>query len=103
MRHTFISRLAENPSVSEQTIKALAGHVSRQMLERYSHIRSEAKQAAIQALEHPSIEPILQATGHKIGHTDANRDKAAEANSQKTNGGPGRIRTYDQRIMSPLL
>jgi integrase len=35
MRHTFISRLAENPNVSEQTIKALAGHVSRQMLERY--------------------------------------------------------------------
>jgi hypothetical protein len=26
-----------------------------------------------------------------------------EANSLKTNGGPGRIRTYDQRIMSPLL
>jgi integrase len=51
MRHTFISQLAENPAVSEQTIKALAGHVSRQMLERYSHIRSEAKQAAIQALE----------------------------------------------------
>ena len=56
MRHTFISRLAENPSVSEQTIKALAGHVSRQMLERYSHIRSEAKQAAIQALEQQPIE-----------------------------------------------
>ena len=79
MRHTFISRLAENPSVSEQTIKALAGHVSRQMLERYSHIRSEAKQAAIQALQHPSIEPILQATGHKIGHSDA--DTTANANS----------------------
>jgi len=26
MRHTFISRLAENPKVSEQTIKVLAGH-----------------------------------------------------------------------------
>src|SRR3989442_15401211 len=48
MRHTFISRLAENPNVSEQTIKALAEHVSRQMLEGYSHIRSEAKHAAIQ-------------------------------------------------------
>src|SRR5438034_2709548 len=70
MRHTFISRLAENPSVSEQTIKALAGHVSRQMLERYSHIRSAAKQAAIQALEEPYIEPILRETGHKNGHTD---------------------------------
>jgi len=57
MRHTFISRLAENPNVSEQTIKALAGHVSRQMLERYSHIRSQAKQAAIQALEQAAIEP----------------------------------------------
>jgi len=26
MRHTFISRLAENPKVSEQTIKVLVGH-----------------------------------------------------------------------------
>jgi hypothetical protein len=26
-----------------------------------------------------------------------------EANSLKTKSGPGRIRTYDQRIMSPLL
>jgi integrase len=69
MRHTFISRLAENPSVSEQTIKALAGHVSRQMLERDSHIRSQAKQAAIQALEEQEVQPIFQTTGHKIGHS----------------------------------
>jgi integrase len=50
-RHSFITRLAENPSVSEETIRALAGHVSRKMLERYSHIRLAAKQAAIQSLE----------------------------------------------------
>ena len=103
MRLTFISRLAENPNVSEQTIKALAGHVSRQMLERYSHIRSKAKQAAIQALEHGAIEPNLQATGHRIGHSDANTGREGNANSLKTNGGPARIRTWDQRIMSPLL
>jgi hypothetical protein len=30
---------------------ALAGHVSKAMLARYSHIRSAAKQAAINALE----------------------------------------------------
>jgi hypothetical protein len=35
----FVSRLAENPAVSEQTIMALAGHVSKSMLARYSHIR----------------------------------------------------------------
>jgi len=103
MRHTFISRLAENPNVSEQTIKALAGHVSRQMLERYSHIRSQAKQAAIQALEQGAIEPNLQATGHRIGHSDASTGSAGNANSLKINGGPARIRTWDQRIMSPLL
>ena len=50
-RHTFITRLAENPNVSEQTIMALAGHVSKAMLARYSHIRVAAKQAAIAALE----------------------------------------------------
>jgi integrase len=50
-RHTFVTRLAENPNVSEETIRALAGHVSKKMLERYSHIRAAAKQAAIRALE----------------------------------------------------
>jgi integrase len=51
LRHTFVSRLAENPAVSEQTIMALAGHVSKSMLARYSHIRQAAKQVAIEALE----------------------------------------------------
>jgi integrase len=51
LRHTFISRLAENPKVSEETIRALAGHVSKQMLQRYSHIRLHAKQAAIDAMQ----------------------------------------------------
>jgi integrase len=54
-RHTFVTRLAENPLVSEGTIKALAGHVSRKMLERYSHVRVAAKQAAITALEQASF------------------------------------------------
>jgi integrase len=51
LRHTFVSRLAENAQVSEETIRSLAGHVSRQMLQRYSHIRMEAKRRAIVALE----------------------------------------------------
>jgi hypothetical protein len=52
---------------------------------------------------HRAIVPILQTTGHKIGHSRASKSAATEANSQKTNGGPGRIRTYDQRIMSALF
>jgi integrase len=51
LRHTLVSRLAEQPTVSEETIRALAGHVSRQMLSRYAHIRTSAKRAAIASLE----------------------------------------------------
>jgi integrase len=61
LRHTFVSRLAENPNVSEETIRALAGHVSRQMLQRYSHIRVEAKRAAIAVLEPRVPAPVSEA------------------------------------------
>ena len=69
LRHTFVSRLAESASVSEQTIRSLAGHVSRQMLEHYSHIRSHAKQAAIRCLEEQASTQVLEETGHRIGHS----------------------------------
>ena len=50
-RHTFITRLAENPAVSEETIRQLAGHVSPRMLARYAHIRVQARRDAIATLE----------------------------------------------------
>jgi integrase len=53
-RHTFVTRLAENPRVSEETIRQLAGHVSPRMLARYAHIRAQARRDAIATLEHPS-------------------------------------------------
>lgn len=56
-RHSFISRLAENPQVSEETIKSLAGHVSKRMLERYSHIRTQAKRDAISVLNQRNFDP----------------------------------------------
>jgi integrase len=59
-RHTFVTRLAENTNVSEETIRALAGHVSKKMLERYSHIRSTAKQAAIFALDRTREQVLSQ-------------------------------------------
>ena len=46
LRHTFVSRLAESQA-SDSTVMALAGHVSRAMMERYSHIRMEAKRRAV--------------------------------------------------------
>jgi integrase len=61
LRHTLVSRLAENPTISEETIRALAGHVSSQMLSRYAHIRAQAKKAAIASLE-AANEGVKQAT-----------------------------------------
>ena len=34
----------------DQTIMDIAGHVSRQMLARYSHIRMDAKRKALEAI-----------------------------------------------------
>jgi integrase len=71
LRHTFISRLAENPSVSEQTITALAGHVSKRMLERYSHIRAQAKRDAITTLESAAFEGAGAQNWAQSGEDDA--------------------------------
>jgi integrase len=49
MRHHAITELAES-GASEQTIMSIAGHVSRKMLEHYSHIRLEAKREAVRVL-----------------------------------------------------
>jgi integrase len=49
LRHTALTKMAE-ADVPESTMKALAGHMSRAMLERYSHIRMEAKRRAVESL-----------------------------------------------------
>ncbi len=49
LRHHAITELAESQA-SERTIMSVAGHVSRQMMEHYSHIRLDAKRQAVEAL-----------------------------------------------------
>ena len=49
LRHTCITKLAESQA-SEQTLMAIAGHVSRKMIEHYSHIRMAAKRTAVDAI-----------------------------------------------------
>jgi integrase len=52
LRHHAITELAEL-DLSDQTIMSIAGHVSREMLDHYSHIRLAAKRRALEALETP--------------------------------------------------
>ena len=52
LRHTCITKLAEGQA-SEQTLMSISGHLSRKMLEYYSHIRMAAKRAALDAIVKP--------------------------------------------------
>lgn len=55
LRHTCITKLAESQA-SEHTLMAIAGHVSRRMIEHYSHIRMEAKRVALDAIVKPDFD-----------------------------------------------
>jgi integrase len=58
LRHTCITKLAESQA-SEQTLMAISGNVSRSMIEHYSHIRMEAKRAALDAIARPVSDGVV--------------------------------------------
>src|SRR6516162_5555817 len=67
LRHTALTKMAEE-EVPEETMKAIAGHMSRRMLELYSHIRLAAKKKAVAGLnlatpivEVPKVSPKVKA------------------------------------------
>jgi integrase len=66
LRHCAITSLAER-GAADSTIMAIAGHVSRKMLKRYSHARMEAKRTAMGTLAN---------SGKMVGY-DTNQDTNA--------------------------
>jgi hypothetical protein len=48
-RHTLVTDLAES-GAGDETIRQIAGHVSKRMLKHYSHICMEAKRRALEAI-----------------------------------------------------
>jgi integrase len=71
LRHQAITELAESKA-SDQTIMGIAGHVSRKMLQHYSHVRLEAKRSALDAL---SMAPVQTGdSGGKREGYDTNND-----------------------------
>jgi integrase len=67
LRHHAITRILENPDVSERTVVEVAGHVSNAMMKRYSHIRMRTKKEALDALVRPMAKPqfVLLKGGRK--------------------------------------
>jgi len=72
LRHTCITNLAESQA-SEQTIMAIAGHLSRAMVEHYSHIRMAAKRAALEGIaKRPSVHQNVHQIPNDESRTFAN-------------------------------
>ncbi len=98
LRQTFISRLAESQA-SDSTVKALAGHVSRAMMERYSYIRMEAKRLAGDERSGTDFEPRMAQKWAQFVVSE----NTEEANLLKRSGEPRRTRTSNPLIKSQLL
>ena len=56
LRHDAISQLAEG-AASDMTIMSIAGHVSKKMLEHYSHIAKAARRKALDSISTPTAPP----------------------------------------------
>ena len=68
LRHHSITELAESET-PETVIMSIAGHVSRKMLEHYSHVRLDAKRRALDSLNRtPAAQPKDEPVGYDTKH-----------------------------------
>jgi len=71
LRHQAITELLEK-GLSDQTIMEIAGHVSKEMLAHYSHMRLNAKRAALELLESPLKDATKNASLVQVEHQKPN-------------------------------
>ncbi len=62
LRHTAATKMAEN-GTPEETMKALLGHMSKRMIERYSHIRKASRRQAVEGLALSKPIHVMPETG----------------------------------------
>ena len=86
LRHTAATKMAE-AGTPESTMLALMGHMSRAMMERYSHIRMAAKRTAVEAL---SLKPAPKSEATAAVNTET-PDSNGVPTKVPTVGEPRRI------------
>jgi len=105
LRHHCITELAEGQA-SDMTIMSIAGHVSKKMLELYSHARMEAKRKALDALAggRRAVENSPSGDSH-VTNDVTNPDRDADSISQVAEniGGPEGARTPDPLVANQVL
>ena len=123
-RHTLVTELAES-GAGDQTIMDIAGHVSKQMLKHYSHIRMEAKRKALESVvenraqktteentpqecaESPVITQDFEGEypqkSPQSGVFESHRGVYRSRKVLKRIGSSGRTRTYNPSVNSRML
>jgi len=97
-RHTLITELAES-GASDQTIMDIAGHVSRQMLKHYSHIRMKAKREALDAVWKKQQEGT---DGVKAERAQGTQDCSPECSDAKKVEGESLQKSLQSRVSRGL-
>jgi integrase len=67
LRHQCVTELLEG-GAPEAAVLSIAGHVSRRMMEHYSHVRMEAKRKALEGLSPVIVptEPTTETVGPRV-------------------------------------
>jgi len=79
LRHCCVTKLAEGQA-SEGTIMSISGHLSRAMIEHYSHIRMAAKRAALDGIVKQNETAAFQVSVNQNVHQGGNPDSATTHN-----------------------
>ncbi len=98
LRHHAITELAESQA-SDQTIMAIAGHVSPKMLAHYSHVRLEAKRNALEAISSKRADQTSgkgKTEGYDTNNgTNPAKEVMPDLHVLEKNGGDDETRTRD--------
>ena len=79
LRHTMITNMLANPAISEKVVEDICGHIKSSTKRRYSHIRRQYREEAVNALINKKLETVAR---EKV-----KQEKEAEsANAAKGNG-----------------
>jgi integrase len=96
LRHHAVTELAESQA-SDQTIMAIAGHVSPRMLAHYSHVRMDAKRQALDTLSSRRMNQSVGRTDNEGYVTDDVTSRKSEpmplSEVLEKNGGDDGTRT----------
>ena len=84
LRHQAITEMAESGK-SDATVMSLAGHLSRRMMEHYSHVRMERKRDAVEALGDGILPEnvVGESTASSFRGGAAHNEVAAQSASQQ--------------------